>query len=329
MKKYIILAVILVLVIGVSVISETREASKTQFVLNTVSTITVKGNHDKTVDLAFDRVEEIESRMTSHSATSDIATGKLNFDTTYVILKAMEYSKTSGGSFDITIKPICDLWDINGDNPRVPSREEIDNALQYVDYRKIAINDGKLALPEGMALELGAIAKGYAADEACRIIREGGIKDGIIDLGGNIVALGTKTVGVRNPLSKNDGDYFGTLKITDCAVATSGGYERFFEQDGVTYHHIFDPNTGYPVETDILSATVISEKSIDADCWSTILFSAGTQKAEQYIMEHGLQAIIVDKDSNVYIYGNAHFTLEESSNMNIVKKTICTSKSFF
>ena len=194
MKKYIILAVVLVLVIGVAVISETLETSKTQFVLNTVSTITVKGNHGKTVNSAFDRVVEIESRMTSHSATSDIATGKLNLDTSYVISKAMGYSKTSGGSFDITIKPICNLWDINGDNPRVPSREEIGNALQYVDYRKIVINDGKLILPEGMALELGAIAKGYAADEAARILREDGIEDGIVDLGGNIVSLGKKTV---------------------------------------------------------------------------------------------------------------------------------------
>lgn len=319
MKKYIILIIVLVLVIGVAVVSETRETSKTRFVLNTVSTITVKGNHDKTVNAAFERVAEIESRMTSHSETSDIATGNLNLDTSYVISKAMGYSKTSDGSFDITIKPICDLWDINGDNPRVPSREEIENALQYVDYRKIAINDGKLILPEGMSLELGAIAKGYAADEACRILREEGIKEGIIDLGGNIVALGTKTVGIRNPMSENDGDYFGTLKITDCAVATSGGYERYFEQDGVRYHHIFDPDTGYPVETDILSATVIMDKAIDADCWSTILFSAGLEKAEEYIAEYDLNAVLVDKNSNVYVFGNADFTLEQSANMNIVK----------
>lgn len=319
MKKYIVLFVMVAIVIISAAVWETRETTKTKFVLNTVSSITVKGNHDEAVDRAFERVAEIESRMSSHISTSDITTGKLNIDTSYVISKGIGYGNISGGSFDITVKPLCDLWDINGDNPKVPSKEEIDQVLNFVDYRKISLQDGNLVLPEGVALELGAIAKGYAADEACRILREEGIEDGLVDLGGNIVALGTKTVGVRNPLSENNGDYFGTLKLTDCAVATSGGYERYFEQDGVKYHHIFNPETGYPVETDILSATVIMDKAIDADCWSTILFSTGIEKAKEYINDYALKAILLDKNNNVYIFGNVDFELEKSANMNIVK----------
>ena len=174
-------------------------------------------------------------------------------------------------------------------------------------------------MEEGMALELGAIAKGYAADEACRILREHGIEDALIDLGGNIVALGTKNVGIRNPCSENNGDCLGTLQLTDCAVATSGGYERFFEQDGKKYHHIFDTSTGYPVETDILSASVISENAIDADCWSTILFSAGTKKAKEYITKYNLSAVLVDVNKNVYVFGNVSFQIEADSGFNIIK----------
>ena len=186
-----------------------------------------------------------------------------------------------------------------------------------VDYRKVTVNDGKLAMPEGMAVDLGGIAKGYAADEAARILREGGVVDGIVDLGGNIVALGVKTVGIRNPLSENNGDYFGILTITDCAVATSGGYERYFEQDGKKYHHIFDPSTGYPVETDVLSASVICKKAIDADCWSTILFSAGIDKAREYINQYDLDAVLVDVNNNVYVFGNVVF--EITSEFNVIK----------
>ena len=138
------------------------------------------------------------------------------------------------------MEPVCKLWDIGGENQRVPAQEEIDSVLPLVNYQKVGFLNGNVVMDDNMELELGAIAKGYAADEACRILREDGIEDGIIDLGGNVVAIGTKTVGIRNPLSENNGDYFGTLQITDCAVATSGGYERCFEQGGVKYHHIFD-----------------------------------------------------------------------------------------
>ena len=319
MKKYIFLAVIIALIIGASIISETGETSKTQFVLNTVSTIKVKGNYDKSVDKAFDRVREIEGRMSSHISTSDIVSGELNVDTSYVISKGLGYGKISDGKFDITVKPVCKLWDIGGETQRVPEKEEIEAVLPLVDYTKVGFLNGKLVMPEGMDLELGAIAKGYAADEACRILREEGVKDGFVDLGGNVVAIGTKTVGIRNPLSDNNGDYFGIIKLTDSAVATSGGYERYFEQDGKKYHHIFDTETGYPVETDILSASVICQKAIDADCWSTILFASGVEKAKEYVTQYNLDAVLVDKNNNVYVFGNVNFTLEENSEFNMVK----------
>ncbi len=319
MKKYIILAVIIALIIGAAVISGTQETTKTQFVLNTVSTIKIKGNNTEAVNKAFTRISEIELRMSSHISTSDISTGTLNSDTSYVISKGLGYGNISEGKFDITVKPLCDLWDINGNNPRIPSQEEIDALLPLVNYQKVDFYNDNLVMEEGMALELGAIAKGYAADEACRILREEGVKDGFVDLGGNVVAIGTKTVGIRNPLSQNNGDYFGTLKITDCAVATSGGYERYFEQDGKKYHHIFDPKTGYPVETDISSASVICEKAIDADCWSTILFSVGLEKAREYITNYNLNVVLVDVNKNVYIFGNVDFAPEESSGFKVVK----------
>lgn len=315
MKKIGILFVLVCIILVAAVFVDMHETVKTQFVLNTVSTIKINGYNKEVVDKAFERVTEIERYMSSHTDTSDLFTGILSLDTSYVIHKAIGYGRISKGLFDISIKPVTDLWDINGDNPKVPDDEELQNVLTLVDYGKISVEKGKLVMPEGMAVELGGIAKGYAADEAQRILREDGIDDGIVDLGGNIVALGTKTVGIRNPLSENNGDYFGVLTITDCAVATSGGYERYFEQDGKKYHHIFDPSTGYPVETDILSASVISERAIDADCWSTILFSAGVEGAKEYINQYDLNAVLVDVNNNVYIFGNVDFELKSEFNM--------------
>lgn len=320
MKKYVILILVFGSIFAAAYISDYGKTSKTEFVLNTISSISVKGNDDGVVNKAFDRVREIEEHMSSHSESSDLVTGILHDDTAFVIRKGIYYGGISHGVFDITIKPVCDLWDINADNPKVPSDDEIEQTLQLVDYKKIFVSNGKLILPEGMGVELGAIAKGYAADEACRILKEAGIDDGLVDLGGNIVVMGEKTVGVRNPLSENNGDYFGILKITDCAVATSGGYERYFEQDGVKYHHIFDPVTGYPVETDILSATVIMDKAIDADCWSTILFSAGLERAEKYIEEYNLNVVIMDMHSKIHVYGNIDFTLEDDVEFDIEKR---------
>ncbi len=319
MKKYIILLAAVAVVIATAVIWENGKTSQMQFVLDTVSSITVKGNHKAAVNKAFDRVREIEGRMSSHLETSDIAEGNLHNDTSYVISKGISYGDISGGIFDITIKPISQLWNINGENPNVPSNVEISEALSLVDYKKIKLADGRLVLPEGMKIELGGIAKGYAADEACRVLKENGVEDGLVDLGGNIVAIGTKTIGIRNPVAENNGDYFGTLKLTDCAIATSGGYERYFEQDGVRYHHIFDTKTGYPVQTDILSATVISEKAIDADCWATILFSAGMDEAMEYIDKYGLKAVLVDNNKNVHIFGDIYFAAEDDFEINIVK----------
>ena len=319
MKKIGILFLVFCLILVVAVVVDMHEIEKTQFVLNTVSSIKVNGYKEDVVDRAFERVFEVEKHMSSHTATSDLASGTLNLDTSYVIHKGLGYGRISGGLFDISIKPVTELWDINGDNPKVPSQQEIEKALALVDYKKVSISDGMLVMSQGMAIELGAVAKGYAADEAERILREGGVKDGIVDLGGNIVALGTKTVGVRNPLSENNGDYFGILKITDCAVATSGGYERYFEKDGKRYHHIFDPSTGYPVQTDVLSASVICEKAIDADCWSTILFSAGVEGAKEYINKYDLKAILVDTQNNVYVFGNIDFEIEPHSGFNVIR----------
>lgn len=309
MRKYVILIVVFAIIFVSAYISDLGETSSTQFVLDTVSTITVKGNNDKVIDRAFSRVREIEEHMSSFSKTSDLATGVLNDDTTFVIKKGIKYGDISDGAFDISIKPLSKLWNINGDNPKVPEAKKIEEILRLVNYKNINIDGNKLLLPEGMSIELGGIAKGYAADEACRILKSAGITDGVVNLGGNVVVIGEKSVGIRNPVSQNDGDYFGIIKVKDCAVATSGGYERFFEQDGKKYHHIFDVKTGYPAQTDILSATVIFPDAIDADCWSTILFTVGLEKAEEYIEEYMLDAVIMDNEGQVHTYGDVDFEL--------------------
>lgn len=230
-------------------------------------------------------------------------------DYTYnLIKKGKEYSDKSNGLFDITVAPLSKLWGITSDNPRVPFEKEINLALELVNYNNIMLDDNNKTVMlknKGMSIDLGGLAKGYL----CQLIKDEydnqGITSALVSIGGNIFVYSTKTdgdlytLGIRDPLGSQQ-DIACTLKCKDKVVATTGEYERFFEQDGKRYHHILSTKTGYPVESDLLSVTVISEDGGLADFLSTTLYIAGGKNISSYINHSDFEVIVITKDMKVY-----------------------------
>ena len=223
-----------------------------------------------------------------------------------LLQQAIAVSAQSNGLFDITIAPLTRLWDITAEHPRVPQPQLVEQAKQLVDYRDILIDGNRVMLRNpGQAIDLGAVAKGAACTIIRQVAQEYEIKTGYVSVGGNLIVLGKDPQGedfrfaIRDPQGEAS-EYIATLSLTGSTMATTGAYERWFEQDGKRYHHIIDPRTGYPAESDLLSVSVISEDGMLADCMSTALFIEGKQAALQRMQEEAYQLVIVDTDGNIY-----------------------------
>lgn len=305
--------------------------SRTELFMGTVVKITLYDSDDSTIlDKAFNKVAEIESLVSINEAGTEL--DKVNdsagispvevTSTTYEIVeKGLEYSKLSNGDFDITIGPLVKLWNIGLDDAKVPTQEEIDSVLPLIDYNFLELNEEAHTIflkNKGMMIDLGSIAKGYAADEISRILTENNVNSAIIDLGGNIYAHGIKpsgqdwNIGIQNPFNTR-GDIIGVLKVKNKTVVTSGIYERYIEKDGVKYHHLLNPNTGYPFENNIAGVTIVTDKSTDADALSTTVFAKGLEEGLKFVESlSNVDAIFITKDNKVYITDGIRdsFTLE-------------------
>lgn len=275
--------------------------------------------HDNAEDISrqvIDRITNIEDNMTINKEGGEI--NKLNSsagmdfvelseDTLLVLNKAKKMSQLSWGAFDVTVGAIVKQWDMFSENPDVPSQETIHSLLGLVDYEGIIIDDSKVKLEKiGQKVDLGAIAKGFAGDEAIKVYSKNGVKSAFISLGGNIVALGGKPdgspwkIGIRDPRGI-EGSYIGIVSVKDKAVVSSGDYERYFEKDGVRYHHIIDPKTGYPADSGLMGSTIISDTSIDADALSTATFVLGLEKGMELIKKlDGVEAIFITDDKKIH-----------------------------
>ncbi len=226
------------------------------------------------------------------------------------IKKGLEFSGYSGGSFDITIGALTGLWDFHADEPHLPGDEEIREAAGHTDHKKVIIrnNEVKLEDPEAV-IDLGGMAKGYIADRISEYMEEQGVNSAVISLGGNIVCIGSKTVkgkeeafkvGVETPYSDRS-EISASLDMRDETAVTSGVYERYFETGGKKYHHILDPKTGYPADTDLLSVTVVSDKgrSCECDALSTICLLKGKEEGMKLIEEkEGFEGIFIGSDGD-------------------------------
>ena len=324
-KKWIaIVSIMVILFVAFGMINKNKNTvsspiKETNYLMGTIMNLTVYDNgDDETIKNAFDVIRDIEQKMSLNIKTSEI--NKINaeafsspvlmsYDTAFVMKKSLEYSQLSDGHFDITIGPLVELWGIGSDDARVPKDTEISEAIDKIDYKNIKLMDKSISLDnDGMIIDLGGIAKGYAADKVAQYLKSQNVNRAIIDLGGNIFALGDKekgvdwSVGVQNPFDETRGDYLGLVKVSNKSVVTSGVYERYLEADGKKYHHILDPFTGFPVDNELMSVTIVSDQSIDGDALSTGAFALGLDKGYELIESlDTVDAIFVTKDKKVFV----------------------------
>ncbi len=246
--------------------------------LNTVVQITIYDSQDRELleeALALcDTYEQIFSRTAKTSELYQLNHGQLSKEgeaysvsdaMAELIAEGLAYSELSGGAFDITIEPVSSLWDFTSGHKIVPAQRELDLAKALVNYKKVSLSGKQLFFEkEGMALELGAIAKGYIADQIKEFLVSKGVKSAIIDLGGNILCIGSRTdgepfrIGIQRPFADRQ-EQIAVVEIADKSVVSSGIYERFFEKNGVFYHHILNPKDGYPYENNLVSVTIVVE----------------------------------------------------------------------
>ena len=260
-------------------------------------------------DGAFDVLQQtaneintLEQRLSRTIDTSDVArlnaggTAVLSGDTAALLKSALQYSAETNGAFDVTIAPLVQLWGITTDSPRVPLQEEIDALLPLVGSEHVRLDGDTAALDEGCAIDLGGIAKGYASDKAAELFAGSGISGGFVSLGGNVYVHGVTAEGqlwnvaIQDP--QNPEGFACTLRLTDAFVVTSGGYQRFFTgPDGTVYQHIIDPATGYPVQSDLLSVSIVTRRDNGgtgtmADAYSTALYVMGETAAVDFWRQH-------------------------------------------
>jgi len=247
---------------------------------------------DRAPEIVFKEIKRVEGLLSKYIPQSEISRlnkfGELivSTDTMYVLKRANEFYLASDGAFDVTVAPLVDLWGFTNGKFRLPKTNVISETLKRVGMDKIIFNDEnnvvKFKLP-GMSVDLGGIAKGYAVDCAVKKLKEAGIKNCLINAGGQIYALGDKfgkpwKVAIRNPRTKA---FVGYLNIRDQAVSTSGDYEQYFLNNKKRYSHIFDPRTGYPAQSGIIAVTVVAPDGLTADALTTAIFVLGKSKAAE------------------------------------------------
>ena len=279
------------------------------FYFDTAVSITLYGADQALMDDIWAMCRRYEDLLSKTIATSDVsringAGGKpvaVDPETWEILRRAKEISAATGGAFSVTIAPLSAMWDFTGGTNRMPAEAERIAALPLVDDQKITLGDGHtVTLPEGMQIDLGGIAKGYIADRVAELTR-GRSAAAIISLGGNVYTTGAKpngsafSVGVKDPANPL-GNPLSVLFTGDCSTVTSGTYERYFTVDGVTYHHILDPKTGLPADSDLVSATFVMESSMSADALATACIVLGSEKALTLASEMKLDGMFITRD---------------------------------
>ncbi len=319
-----IIAVIAAIVVLLMGCGKTQPISKTYFALDTFCTITLYDTEDETLLRGCGSLLENYERLFSATVSgSDVErinlsggrSVQVSEETAEVIKTALKYSRLTDGAFDITVYPVLKLWDFRSEEGLIPDEEELKEALQHVDYRKLTVSGNTVTLSDpDSGIELGAIAKGYIADALKGYLKEKGVKSAIINLGGNVATIGKRPdgeafrIGIKKPFGEGN-ESLMSLPCSDASVVSSGIDQRYFIRDGVLYHHIIDPATGYPASSGLNAVSVLSERSVDADALSTSLFLLGRERGEELLKqcadEQPLRAVFIGKDNEVLADVNA------------------------
>lgn len=232
-------------------------------------------------------------------------------DTATLIKKGIYYSELSGGSFDITIGAVSQLWDFTSGSGTIPDADAITSALSHVNYKNINVSGNTIQLLDpNAAIDVGAIAKGYVADRVKSYLKGKGVRHAIIDLGGNVLLIGSKTdgskynIGIQKPFNET-GEPITSIKVADKSIVTTGIYQRYFEVNGKIYHHILDPRTGYPCENTLYSDTIITNSSLTADALSTTCYLMGYEAANELVDQlDNVDAVFITDDYEVHYTKN-------------------------
>lgn len=317
-KRYnmIILLLLLLVCLLLGCSRQKQTISKTDFYFDTVISVTLyDDSYEKELEHCFSIAEQYENLLSSTVKGSDIwninhAKGEpvtVSKETITLLNKAISYSEMSDGAFDITIGQLSSLWDFKNNTGTIPDADKITEALKTVGYQNIQINGTEVSFTNpDTQIDLGGIAKGYIADQMKAYLNEKNITEGIINLGGNVLTVGAKDskdsyrIGIQKPFAK-DGTSIASVQIKDDSLVSSGVYERYFEKDGVRYHHILDPTTGYPYENGLLGITIITKSSVDADALSTTCFALGLEDGMKLIENmEDTEAIFITEDEKLH-----------------------------
>lgn len=311
---------------------ELTQFKETQLILGTLGQITVYSDSEKkaneALSKAFSHIDEIENVMSTSKDSSDIfnlnkeaglQSVEIDPSTMNLLIKGVEYYHTTKGSFNIAIGSLINLWGIGEEWQKLPSKDEISEAKTHIDLDQLEISKEKgtaFIKDPDMLLDLGGIAKGYAVDKGVDVLKENGIENGLVDLGGDVFALGNKPdgnpwrIGINNPeIGVNNS--IARISVANKSIVTSGDYERYFIENDKRYHHIIDPSTGFPSESELVSVTVVSDTSTDGDVISTAAFVLGLGEGLELIESlPGVDGILITKNKEVYVSSGLKDNLE-------------------
>ena len=336
MKRLLCLLLALCMVLSLTACGGEQPESVQLFAMDTVMDLTAYGENAAAAltdaSREINRLERLLSRTIDTSEISQINAGgavTVSEETASLLAQAQTYTAATDGAFDITIAPLVSLWGITTDSPYVPTQQEIDALLPLVGPEHLHLSGDTATLDDGCAIDLGGIAKGYTSDRAEAIFRAAGVESGNISLGGNVYVQGSKPdgspwrVAVQDP--QNSSAAAVVLELSDAYAVTSGGYQRYFDQDGKRYHHIIDPATGSPADSGLLSVTVVASANGDTDgiltghgtmcdAFSTALFVMGEEKALDFWRsgQYDFDLVLVTDDGRVVITEGLADSFEQS-----------------
>lgn len=309
MRRAVLILTALLLLFSVSGCAR-QEKTAEFFAMDTYMTIRAYGGGEA-VSEAERLIFKLEKKLSVTDPESEISRlnnmgeAELSDEAAELIGEALRICEMTGGALDISVYPAVKAWGFTTGEHRVPKEGELSELLKVVDYRRIKIEGNFVRLGEGMLLDLGAVAKGYAGDTTAALLRDRGVGSALLNLGGNVQCLGGKPdgsawkIGVQDPKGRG---YIGILECRDNAVVTSGGYERYFEEDGATYWHVIDPSTCRPADSGLISVTVVGESGLFCDGLSTALFVMGKEKAAALWRETGgFEAIFVSENGDISV----------------------------
>lgn len=298
---------------GNSASTAPTERERSFFAMDTYMSIRAFGAEEALLERAEAAVTDLERRISVTDPDSQIAalnrdgTGTLDAETAELLRRGLALCAETGGALDLSVYPVLRAWGFTTGDYRVPAPSELEALLTLVDHRRVKLDEaGTVSLDPGMQLDLGSVAKGYVGDKLCALLRTGGVNSALLDLGGNVQALGGKPdgsawrVGIRDPQGAG---LLGVVSVRDCAVVTSGGYERYFlDADGTVYWHILDPADGMPAKNGLISVTVVGTEGLLCDALSTALFVMGTERAADYWRAHGnFELALVTEDGRLLL----------------------------